>query len=88
MPPIPRPFAAPLECGTLNAMARRIATLPGFENLPLLLKVDEVAGLLRVTKRSIYTMVDRGQIPGITKLGGRLRFRRDAIEAWIADSAR
>ena len=69
-------------------MARRVATLPGFERLPLLLKVDEVAELLRVTKRSIYTMVDRGQIPGITKVGGRLRFRRDAIEAWLADSAR
>jgi excisionase family DNA binding protein len=68
-------------------MARRV-NLPGFENLPLLLKVEEVAGLLRVTKRSIYTMVDRGQIPGITKVGGRLRFRRDVIEAWLVDSAR
>jgi excisionase family DNA binding protein len=87
MAPIPRPFAALHECGTLKAMARRL-NLPGFENLPLLLKVDEVAGLLRVTKRSIYTMVDRGQIPGITKVGGRLRFRRDVIEAWLVDSAR
>lgn len=69
-------------------MARRVATLPGFEDLPLLLQVDEVAQLLRVTRKSIYTMVDRGEIPGVTKLGRRLRFRRDAIEAWLAESAR
>ncbi|MCA9696779.1 MAG: helix-turn-helix domain-containing protein, partial [Myxococcales bacterium] len=34
----------------------------------------------------VYIMVDRGEIPGVTRLGRRLRFRRDVIEAWLLES--
>ncbi|NVB37269.1 helix-turn-helix domain-containing protein [Pseudenhygromyxa sp. WMMC2535] len=67
-------------------MARRSRRLPGFEDLPLLLQADEVAQLLRVSRKAVYAMVERGEIPGVTKLGRRLRFRRDALEAWLASS--
>ena len=75
-----RPTPLPAK---LPPMASR-HRLPGFEDLPLLLNADELASLLRVTRKSIYVMVERGEIPGVTKLGRRLRFRRDAIEAWLA----
>ncbi|MCA9696016.1 MAG: helix-turn-helix domain-containing protein [Myxococcales bacterium] len=68
-------------------MARR-ERLPGIEELPLLLRAEEVAALIRVSRQAVYIMVDRGEIPGVTKLGRRLRFRRDAIEAWLLESAR
>jgi excisionase family DNA binding protein len=67
-------------------MARR-QSLPGFDSLPLLLQASEVAQLIRVTPKAVYTMAERGEIPGVTRLGRRLRFRRDAIEAWIANAA-
>ncbi|WP_240480425.1 helix-turn-helix domain-containing protein [Enhygromyxa salina] len=37
-----------------------------------LLNTDEVATLLRVSRKAVYCMVDRGEIPGVTKLGRRL----------------
>jgi excisionase family DNA binding protein len=67
-------------------MVRR-TSLPGFDSLPLLLQAEEVAQLIRVSRKAVYTMAERGEIPGVTKLGRRLRFRRDAIEAWLATSA-
>jgi excisionase family DNA binding protein len=67
-------------------MARR-PSLPGFDSLPLLLQAEEVAAILRVSRKAVYTMAERGEIPGVTKLGRRIRFRRDALEAWLASAA-
>jgi excisionase family DNA binding protein len=46
-----------------------------------ILTVEEVAGYLKVTERSIYTLLSRQEIPAF-KVGGSWRFRRDEIEAW------
>ena len=51
--------------------------------LPFLLCADEVASLLRVTRKAVYCMVDRGELPGVTKIGRRVRFRRDALLSWL-----
>ena len=51
-------------------MARRTSpgpNLPGFETLPLLLQAEEVAQLIRVSRKAVYTMAERGEIPGVTK---------------------
>jgi len=52
-------------------------------NLPTLMKPDEVAGLLRTTRRAVYAMVERGQLPGLTRIGRRLLFRRDNVLEWL-----
>lgn len=46
-----------------------------------ILTVEEVATYLKVTERSIYTLLSREEIPAF-KVGGAWRFRRDEIEAW------
>ncbi len=51
--------------------------------LPYLLRAEEVASLLRITRKAVYSMVDRGEIPGVTKIGRRVRFQRDALLAWL-----
>ena len=38
-------------------------------DLPLLLTVDETAKILRTTRKGIYAMVERGRLPGITRVG-------------------
>jgi excisionase family DNA binding protein len=55
--------------------------------LPYLLCVDEVAELLRVSRKAVYCMVDRGELPGVTKIGRRVRFHRDSLLKWL-DSQR
>ena len=52
-------------------------------SLPYLLRADEVAQILRVSRKAVYCMVDRGEIPGVTKIGRRIRFHRDDLLAWL-----
>ena len=57
-----------------------------FNSLPLLLTADETATLLRTTPKAVYLMVDRGQLPGVTRLGKRVLIRRDDLLAWLDES--
>ena len=51
--------------------------------LPMLLTVDEAADLLRTTRRAIYAMVERRQLPGIVKLRRRVLIRADDLLHWL-----
>ncbi len=53
--------------------------------LPEVFTVEEVAAYLKVTERSIYTLLTRGEIPAF-KVGGTWRFRLDEIDAWARSS--
>jgi excisionase family DNA binding protein len=46
---------------------------------PTLLTVDEVAGLLRTSRKAIYAMVERGQLPGVTRIGRRVLVKRSDL---------
>lgn len=43
--------------------------------LPLLLTVAETATLLRTTPKAVYAMVERGALPGVTRLRRRVLVR-------------
>ena len=49
------------------------------QNVPALLTSAEVAKLLRTTRRAVYIMVERGQLPGVVRLGRRVLVRQDAM---------
>ena len=51
------------------------------ESLPLLLTVAETATLLRTTPNAVYAMIERGLLPGVTRLGRRVLVRsRDLLD--------
>ena len=54
--------------------------------LPPLLTAQDAAELLRISRKAVYIMADRGQIPGVTHVGRRLRFRRDDVIRWLNES--
>ena len=47
-----------------------------------ILTVPEVAGLLKVAEKTVYTMAQQGELPAF-KVRGQWRFRRTDLEAWI-----
>ena len=51
--------------------------------LPLLLTVDDAADLLRTTRRAVYAMVERRQLPGVIRLRRRVLFRADVLLDWL-----
>ncbi len=56
--------------------------ISGMEQIGTLMTIDEVAGYLRVKKRTVYDWVKKGKIPAI-KTVGLWRFRKDRIDQWL-----
>ncbi|MEW6034644.1 MAG: helix-turn-helix domain-containing protein [Chloroflexota bacterium] len=46
--------------------------------------LDEVAQYLRLHKSTVYRLTKSGLIPG-SKVGGKWRFRKDAIERQLSE---
>lgn len=55
----------------------------GNRSAHMLLTVDEVASTLRTSRKAVYAMVDRGQLPGVMRIGRRLLFHRDDLLHWL-----
>ncbi len=51
--------------------------------LARLLDVVAVAAMLDVSPRHVYRLADAGKMPRPIKLGGAVRWDRDAIKTWI-----
>ena len=52
-------------------------------HLPHLLTADDVADLLRTTRRGVYAMAEREQLPGVIRIGRRLLIRSDDLLDWL-----
>jgi excisionase family DNA binding protein len=63
--------------------ARRTNQPLAVEDLPQVLDANEVASLLRTSRAAVYAMVERQQIPGVIRIGRRVRFRRDTLLTWL-----
>lgn len=47
-----------------------------------ILTLPEVAQLLKVAEKTVYSMAQKGQLPAF-KVGGQWRFKRIDIDQWI-----
>ena len=47
-----------------------------------ILTLPEVADLLKVADKTVYTMAQKGELPAF-KVRGQWRFKRDDLDAWI-----
>ena len=73
-----------------HCFARRVRTRrdrdaggPTASRLPVLLTVDEAVEFLRTTRRAIYAMVERRQLPGVIRIRRRVLLRADALLHWL-----
>lgn len=51
-------------------------------NAVAVLKIDELAGYLRIPKSTLYKLAQEGKIPA-QKVGRHWRFRKEAIDRWL-----
>ncbi len=70
-----------MKCAERNGAAR--SDLVKQRGLPTLLTSGEVAELLRTTRKAIYSMAERGNIPGVVRIGRRVLVREDALLDWL-----
>ena len=56
-------------------------------NMPAVLTVPELAKLLRVSKPTAYSIVARGLVPGVIKLGKVIRLHTPTVVAWMAQGS-
>lgn len=56
------------------------------DNTARFLVVKEVADVLRTSTAAIYAMVERGQLPGVTRVGRRILIHRDSLLDWLDES--
>ena len=52
-------------------------------DLPVLLDTGEVAEVLRTTKKAIYAMIERHQLPGVVRIGRRVLLREEVLLDWL-----
>jgi len=57
------------------------------EKRPTVMTLDEVARYLRINKSTVYRLARDGTLPA-WKLGNVWRFKKEAIERWIANTQR
>ncbi len=48
-----------------------------------ILLADEIAQILRVPKGRVYELARQGKLPAV-RIGRQIRFREDAVEAWLS----
>lgn len=47
--------------------------------------VPEIADLLRVAPKTVYAMIDRGELPGVRRVGRTIRISRSAVLRWLTE---
>ena len=53
----------------------------------LILTVDEAAALLRLDRKTLYTAIQKGEVPGVRKFGRSIRIIRAALLDWAGVKA-
>ena len=53
-------------------------------NTVSLMTIDDLAGYLKVSRRTIYEWLKNNKIPAL-KLVGQWRFKKEKIDAWLEE---
>ena len=55
--------------------------------LPTLLTTADVAELLCTTRKAVWAMVGRGQLPGVVRIGRRVLISQAAMVEWLGQKS-
>ena len=69
--------------GRRSVVRRHIERHENVGAVPMLLTVDDAADLLRTTRRAVYAMLERRQLPGVIRIRRRVLIRSDDLLDWL-----
>ena len=52
---------------------------------PLLVRAEEVAELLDVSRSKVFAMMASGELPGVVRIGRSVRVSRASLERWVRE---
>jgi excisionase family DNA binding protein len=64
-------------------MRTRVEQSVDVRAMPILLAVGDAADLLRTTRRAIYAMLERRQLPGVIRIRRRVLIRSSELLEWL-----
>ncbi len=53
-----------------------------------MLTVAEAARELRINRKTLYELIQRGELPGVRRFGRAIRIHRHTLLQWLADQGR
>ncbi len=53
-------------------------------DMPVMLNVNDLAALLRVSVRTVWRLRSAGRLPKPVEIGGSIRWNEDTVRDWIA----
>ncbi len=56
--------------------------------MPEVLTVQELANLLRCSRKTIYNSIQRGEVPGVVKIGAAYRINKASVLNWLTGKDR
>jgi prophage regulatory protein len=59
--------------------------MPSRGEFPSLITAKELAALLQVSTRTVWRLRKAGEIPEPLRIGGMVRWRLDAVHAWLSE---
>ena len=74
---------APRSTTRRSVLRRHFERSENRHALPLLLTVDDAADLLRTTRRAIYAMLERRQLPGVIRIRRHVLIRSAELLEWL-----
>lgn len=49
----------------------------------MIMTIDELSEYLKVSKETVYKMIQREEIPCSFKIGGQWRFQKSKVDQWL-----
>jgi len=74
---------APRSRGRGTVARKHLERSENLGAMPTLLTVDDAADLLRTTRRAIYAMLERRQLPGVIRIRRRVLIRSADLLDWL-----
>jgi len=62
-----------------------VEAAPEVHGEPLLLRVEEAARLLRISRSRMFELIAAGAVPGVVRIGRSVRISRRTLEAWVEE---